>query len=623
MADDKEPETGDDPWAGLESEQLPDLNEGFAFSFEESSEAEPQSDEPARADATAGVASGEEAKASTSDDNVNEWLEEPEDASSTPELSVFHSDDDEPHADGDLWEAAASGPSSIDITSEHSGITNTADDESLKAPEPGAADDFGGDDSFAGAIAAEMFTEDVPEGAAVASHEATDMFEPGVAESGEDTDDEAGNAGGMFRFTESMESESTAGETGTSADQPMEADAFAFAGLGTADDDQEAEEGESAEGDASPFGETIDINEAMVATSSPDETGETGKKSPKSKRPAPAKKKKPNMFVEMLKIIGGGMMAIPIGLAILWWGLGKDIGVAPSVPDWLAFIVPAKLQTGSQRGVSAGGSTAPSLDDVVAAGAQESPDTGVTPDEPGTSDEPAPVLPAPESVEPPATDVAIVDPAPDAGAEGGDEVTDLLKDEVPSPVEPAPPAAAPEPEPLDIAALQAAADKAVAALAAVEGASDPADPVHKKVLVECYKALAGYAQELAMLERVATDTGRVLATMPAPVTAVNEAVSGRPELHAALARLTRDWLAYGRRSSDGVVAPVTFVSARQVGPYWRSEVTVGEKPLVVLTKTQPGAAPGESLLVTGLTVDKDVVWAVDVQPAKAADLFGL
>ena len=628
MADEKEPTPGEDPWAGLESEQVPELSEGFDFSFDESSDADDQAAEPPAIELSAPTAEAEAVSGvvhdGADDADVDEWLEEPEAGVAAPELFVFQSgEDDAPEEGGDLLRPVAEEPSSIDSASEHSEIAAVVRDEANDAKDtPSEGDDFGGDDPFAAAIASELFDGDSPEESAAA---AAGIFEPGD-EPGDDTDDAAGNAGGMFSFTETAEDDADNGRAENDAEELVESNDFAFMGLSAGVDASEvgveSENEELAEGESAPAEE--DDATPVIAGGAVAEPAPAAKKSTKPTRPAPAKKKQPSMVGQMVGMVVGGAMSIPIVLAILWWGVGKDpLKVAPMVPDALSFLLPAKLRSGGQVATTTGGGGAQSLDDVLGGTGSSDPDSpDVAAVEPDTSDESLPVLPEPTPTE---TDVTAVEPAPapDAAGQGDDELMALLNEETAPPVEPTPPPATPEPEPLDMAALQDSADKALAALAAVEGVSDPTDPVHKKLLVECYKALATYAQELAMLERVATDTGRPLTAMPAPVTAMHDAVSGRPELFEALARLTRDWLAYSRRSTDGVVAPATFVSARKVGPYWRAEVTVGDRPLVVLTRSEPAATQGEMVIVTGLSVDKDVVWATDIRPAKAADPFGL
>jgi hypothetical protein len=43
----------------------------------------------------------------------------------------------------------------------------------------------------------------------------------------------------------------------------------------------------------------------------------------------------------------------------------------------------------------------------------------------------------------------------------------------------------------------------------------------------------------------------------------------------------------------------------------------------VLSRSEPSAVPGETVLVTGLVIDEGVLWASEVRPAKRSDPFGL
>jgi hypothetical protein len=191
-------------------------------------------------------------------------------------------------------------------------------------------------------------------------------------------------------------------------------------------------------------------------------------------------------------------------------------------------------------------------------------------------------------------------------------------------VAPAPP---PEPEPLDLAKLRVAIADAQAALEAAAAVDDPSDPVRRRLLAKWYLALAGYAEELAALERLAAETGRPFEPAEEQAAAIRAGLANHPQLVAELSRLTREWIAYAKRSRDGVVMPATFVLAGRVGPYWRSQVTLAatdklpERQMVVLTRTEPTVAPGEEVVIVGLAVDDDVVWATELRPAAAGAGF--
>jgi hypothetical protein len=314
---------------------------------------------------------------------------------------------------------------------------------------------------------------------------------------------------------------------------------------------------------------------------------------PKKKKKFAAKPRPKSAIGQMIGVVGGGVMAIPITLAILIWGLQKDpFKVTKYVPEEVAFLLPAKFQKGYVKPMEGGPdlSKAPSLDDLP------SSDTAV-PDSPmpdlGT-EEPAAAEPATSE---PEIDVASLTPA-----------------------EPPAPPPAPEPEPLDVSALETALASASSALDGVKAVEDPADPVRKKLLVEWYKQLARVAQELAMLEHVAADSGRPLTQMPEGVARLHASIVARPDLVEDLSRLSRNWLAYSKRGGDGIVVPVTFAGARHVGPYWASRATIieaGGKPreIAIISRAEPAAVPGDLIIVTGLVLDGGVFWAADLRPA--------
>jgi hypothetical protein len=160
----------------------------------------------------------------------------------------------------------------------------------------------------------------------------------------------------------------------------------------------------------------------------------------------------------------------------------------------------------------------------------------------------------------------------------------------------------------------------MASLDAVNAAADPAGRGRTMALVEWYKQIARVAEEWAMLEHMAADSGRPLAEAPAAVAELYADIAARPELLDDLARLSRNWLAYAKRGGDGVVVPATFAETRQVGPYWYSRVSLVEaggrtRELVVISRSEPAALAGDLILLTGLAMDGNVIWAADIRSA--------
>lgn len=68
-----------------------------------------------------------------------------------------------------------------------------------------------------------------------------------------------------------------------------------------------------------------------------------------SRRYRPQKRKQVNMFAEIIKVILGGVVAIPVGILCVWWFAGRaPFGVAEHVSKFAPWIVPEKLRGGDQ-----------------------------------------------------------------------------------------------------------------------------------------------------------------------------------------------------------------------------------------------------------------------------------
>lgn len=339
------------------------------------------------------------------------------------------------------------------------------------------------------------------------------------------------------------------------------------------------------------------------------------KKKPKAK---PAKAKGGGIG-QMIGIVLGGLMALPITYAILVWGFQKDpFKFTKMVPAEVAFLLPEKFQPGFKKPTAPGSGPkleqASSLDQLAAvpeadgeasaepAGepAATEPVAAAQPEEPATPSEPA--------VEKPAAD-------------------DLFAEQ-PASKEPAPPAV-PEPEPLDFSALEAAIAKADESFAELGAVVDPDDPARKKLLVGWYKNLAGVAEQMVMLETAAADSGRPLEKLPEQMEAVYGGIVGNETTVGDLGKLSGMWLKSKKRPVDGAVLLATFSGTRQVGPYWSSLIKIdGAEPrtVAIISRREPAASDGEQVLVTGVLFDGDVLWASDCRrlekaPAPAEDLF--
>jgi hypothetical protein len=349
------------------------------------------------------------------------------------------------------------------------------------------------------------------------------------------------------------------------------------------------------------------------------------------KTPKPAKAKAGGLG-QMIGLLLGGALAIPIVFGILvglmWAGVtvpvGKSIGRA--LPESMAFIVPEKFRPGFKKSAVAvaGPGKRASLDELGTGQPQAGEETA-TEESPAASvgggdlDVGSLPLDEPEAGE---SGTPVVDDEPVVPGGDGDSFADPLAA-----------AAEPEMKPDEAAAddasieaakvaaadrkqLDAAVQEALTAVDALEEVADAEDPSRKKLLVDLYKALATVGVELVMLEKISADAGRPLTEPPLSLNDLHERL---PRHGDDLQRLGRNWLDFTKRPSDGVVLPVTIQSSRKIGPNWSSKVTLplakgGVREIVVLSRAEPAAVPGDRVLVIGTLFDGDVIWAADVRP---------
>lgn len=587
MGDEKpNDESAPDPWADLLGDGPGESAPEFSFSF----------DEPAEASPAAAAGPQEPAAESAADDALTPAAADPSPAAGDvePQLDDEQAaawlDDVEPAPTAES-EAATAG-SSIEIGTGRSGIV--------------ASDDV------------EMWGDASP------------------AEEPPPTED--GGPGGVFSFEEP---EPTAGEAVAEdvlfAAEAVEADAFPGGEAGEADPFPGVEAGEA---DAFP-GVEVGVEEAAVGLAGAAAAAPV-RKPGKSAKAAKQSKAKKGGIGQMIGVMLGGVMAIPITLGILIWGFQKDpFKVTKHVPESVAFLLPQKFQPGFKKTVAVNaGSKGSPLDALGTAGPQagDEPATDAAPVEPpagGDLDVGAVSLDEPAAGDP------VVDDAPVTPPGDGDSFADPLaaaaepemKPVGPSPLDveraaaeavqaaaEAAAAAAAEAAAADRKPLDAAVAEALTAVQALEDVADAEDPARKKLLVELYKALATVGEELAILERISADAGRPLAATPESL----DGLLGRlPRHRDELVRLGRQWISYANRSNNGVVLPVTFRSSRRIGPYWSSKVTLplakeGVRELVVLSRAEPAVVAGDDVMLTGTLFDGDVIWAADVRPLAAA-----
>lgn len=565
MVDDKD-DSAPDPWAGIGNDGEGQADEGFTFSFDTTGD--PDALESLKPDAAA-------------DDlgDVSAWLEEPDVVPmGEPPLAVF------PSAEADATEPAPAFPEAHDDAS--------------------AFGDFSAPDDL------HASADQIP-GAVGSSHVELGTGMSGVVSASEV--DPTSDITAADDWADALAAETSNDDFSTDEQPSFDASGF---------------DGASESGDAIPFGAPAS-DDAHA-----DDMAVAGAAVAPAVAPAAtrAARAQGGGLGQLIGIVLGGLMAIPITYAILLWGFQRDpFKLTGMLPQEVAFLLPQKFQPGGSKKMSGPTLDAASpLDNLSTAAAE--PEAGETPVVP----EPEPPLPDPREPDPapaesakPAAVTAATEPAP-APTEPAPEsqpappLGDVAMKTPPVPV----PVTPPEPEPLDVSDLDAAVGDATAAFEELS-ASDPESPDRRKLLVGWYKRLAAVAEQLVLLEKVAVDSGRSLDGTLDGVVALGAAVGADATMQAELEKLSGMWLASRRRPADGAVLLATFEGARKVGPYWSSRITVqGTEPrsVSVISRSEPVAETGETVMVTGVLFDGDVVWASDCRTiakkvAPVEDLF--
>lgn len=584
-----------DPWAGIDAEGSAEGAEGFEFSFDDP--AEPVSEQPT-ASQTPDDPLGEDDVIPMGEIDVDSWLAEP----------VAEADDDAvPGSTNHLG-------SSVGASDVPFGVFSMDDSPSDETPSPEAGASSQGDD--------------------IDPWEATDS----TLFAGID-DDEAPVADGDLPADiglHSTEVEIGTGHSGVLSSSDV---------IPTESADDVVEDGWNAE--ITSGEEPVTQFEDGFETGEPEPSPPVLISEPKPEMP---RRRRGGGIGQLVGIALGGLMALPITYAILIWGLQKDpLKLAPAIPESLAGLLPEKLRPGNGPGAAV--APRPNLDQVPAFDpepAAEPPAAKPQPTEtPAASntlaetefqteakteaampakptlDEIVATAPAEPAIEPAAVPEQPM-PKPDLAA--NETVAAIAPMETvaapPAAVEPVAPA------PLDTSALDAAVAKAVELQDALVAVGD--DPeARRKPLVAWYRGLANVAEQLTMLEKVALDTGRPLDELPPAIATLHTRLSGSAATLEDLTRLGAMWMTSKKRPADGAVLVARFDGARQVGPYWSSTVTLeGGQPLAlsIISRRAPSASAGEQVLVSGLLLDGDVIWAADCSrlekpAAPAEDLF--
>ena len=640
MSDDDKKGPDSDPWANLDAETPNEAGDAFSFAFD-------GLDDAPAADAPVNDAAGADAPAASGED------------ADMPALSLPEGHDTEAVAAGspetDSWDALVADSIADAPPAREIPLAVFPPPDSEIAVGEGFADGFGDIDAdavdgastvaepaeaespFAGEPSGIIAIADITTGFGEADPSTDDDLSAGLVSEGHSS--AAADAFDHDEFDEAALAREmalgVAGESADFGDNPSESvseDVSFYAGSVNAPSPF-AEAG-SADTFA-PVDESVEEEAASIpmmagmATAGSIAAATAGSIAAGAVRPVAAPKKKGSGIGQLIGIVLGGLLAIPIAFAILIWGFQKDpFKFANQVPPQLAFLLPQKLQPGATKPAAKTKKSGPdlsqakSLDDLAVAdgGDAAAPAVGDAEDaaaKPAAEDvaaaaaEPADTaedgVPKP-AMQPGDKDVAV--PVPDALAALDPVATVAV--------------AAPEP-PLDLGGVEAAAAKAAQAFDSLAAVPDVADPARRKLLVGWYRHLAHLGEELALLEHAATGSGRPLDDTPEAASGVLERVRGDDAAVGDLVQLGSMWITSQKRQSDGVILVATVENVRRVGPYWSTRAAIADgdddgttRSVAIISRTQPAADVGDRVLVSGVLFDGDAVWAVDVRPLAAA-----
>lgn len=333
---------------------------------------------------------------------------------------------------------------------------------------------------------------------------------------------------------------------------------------------------------------------------------------------------------QLLGVVLGGVLAIPVTLAILLWGFQRDpLGVARSVPEGMRFLLPQKVRRTVEPKVPS--VTGSSLDAIASSAAETLRSTPADGVEATSRETPSPAVPA----DGPVPDAPIADATPLPGTPDGVEpVAVLPAGSIPSgtdettiaidappvaglgnAVVPTPPAARLP----DLGPLDGAVERALLAtenLGRIDPAGDP--QVREQSLVAWYRGLAEAANLLAVAEKEAADGG----VAPAEALGRYEGLAMRlaTERVRDIADLGAMWLTAARRPSEGAVLVGSLEESRAAGPWrWGRLQVRGNEPRSVtfFARSLDGVEPGDDVMVTGVLGDASAMWASDVRRVAA------
>ena len=313
-------------------------------------------------------------------------------------------------------------------------------------------------------------------------------------------------------------------------------------------------------------------------------------------RPRPLRRRQTGGSI--VGVIIGGLMAVPIVVAILLWGFRRDdFGIAGLLPDELAFLVPAELRLPPRP------RDLPPVDEMP-----RLPRDGFAAISAGGDNGSVAVAIPPALTDGPLGSQAVGDPAAIDRP-----VEDPLLDSA------------------DLALLEMATARSKVMLSSLlELPADAPEEMLKTARVDWYKSLAAVGEEAAAAEQVRVEGGRSVEVVARSVVVLVEKIAVDAVAAEELATLARQWMQATKRDSSGVVFPGLLRDVRQIGSAWAATVRSGGDDdqaleVTVLSRRRPEITEGSQVVAVGVIVAGDVIWASawgDLEQQPADDLSG-
>jgi hypothetical protein len=380
---------------------------------------------------------------------------------------------------------------------------------------------------------------------------------------------------------------------------------------------------DSGEDVAIDIGRSLEVDEQLPAFDfQPAAEAPPGAPRELARRPTRGAK---NPVWEIVKIVGGALLAVPAAQIILWWCVPYNwkrdlLGVGPSISRVAPWIVPAKFHAEADDLPSTSDSTTTEDSDAVTPQHRRAntarpwrsnlPQPGAGVSEPGVPGDNSPTVVDRSRDAPPDQGNAAVEPATPAPAAGNTSVEpDGTQPQEPAP--PSPPPArdeatgpgAPGAPLFDAADLRAALERALQASVAWDMSSNQTAEHRAQLTNDFYSAFANLGETMAFM--TPGDAGA--RDLAAQIHQLLASLEQQPKKLAMIGNRTAEWLDQSARPNQGVVLFGTVTSVHPAGALFATELDLASlerRSVTVVSRIEPQGfyAPGDHLLMLGALI---------------------